>query len=210
MFFFGKSLVQVILSRATCHLQWEEHSITTSDNQTLSNNFADEARTTVEINTHITSVPPIRLRLYHGSCRTHIVLSIHHALFDAISLPRVLKYVEDAYRGRRLQNLTPPDQILEHVAFRDLSPARDYWTSTLRSFDWSYRALVDVTQPASPKRVTITLDTPLSYFQQMLAHRQVTLQAVFTCTFATVLATHLYQSEDVIFGVSLAMILSQA
>ncbi|KAG0707677.1 hypothetical protein DFH29DRAFT_1053034 [Suillus ampliporus] len=181
VFFFGKTLVQVILPPATCHLQWEEPSVTASDNETFSNYFFDKeaAKAAVEINTRITSVPPVRLRLYHGSSCAHIVLSIHHALFDAISLSR----------------------MLNTSAFRDLSPAREYWTLTLRNFNWFYRDLMDVTQSASPKRISIILDTPLSYFQQMLAHCQVTLQAVLTCTFASVLANHLCQSDDLIFGI---------
>ncbi|KAG1753411.1 hypothetical protein EDB19DRAFT_828730 [Suillus lakei] len=203
VFFFGKTLVQVILSRAACHLYWKESSITASDDETFPNYFFVEeaSRAAVEINALITSVPPVRLRVYHGPCGTYIVLSIHHALFDAISLSHMLKYVEDAYLGRPLQKLTPPDQLLEHVAFQDLSPAREHWTSTLRNFNWSYRDLMDVTQSASPKRISIILDTPLSYFQQMLAHCQVTLQAVLTCTFASVLANHLCQSDDLIFGI---------
>ncbi|KAG1758171.1 hypothetical protein EDD22DRAFT_216377 [Suillus occidentalis] len=148
----------------------------------------------------ITSVPPVRLRLYHQSCGTYTVLSIHHALFDAISVSGILKYVEDAYLDKPLQNITPPEQILEHILFRDLTPAREHWTSTLRDFNWSYHDLVDVAQSASPKRISITFDTPLSYFQQMLAHCQVTLQATLTCTFASVLANHLCQSDDLIFG----------
>lgn len=202
VFFFGKTLVQVLLSRTTCHLHWEESSVAASDDETFSNYFFDEeaAKVAVEINALITSVPPVRLRLYRQSCGTYIVLSIHHALFDAISLPRILKYVEDACLDKPLQKLAPPDQILEHVTFRDLTPARDHWTSTLRNFNWSYRDLMNVTQPASPKRTSIIFDTPLSYFQQMLAHCQVTLQAALTCTFASVLANHLCQSDDLIFG----------
>ncbi|KAG1756694.1 uncharacterized protein EDB91DRAFT_31035 [Suillus paluster] len=208
VFFFGKTLVQVILSRATCHLQWEESSIPASDNETFSNYFFDEeaAGAAAEMNTRITSVPPVRLRVYRGSCCAHIVLSIHHALFDAISLSRMLKYVEDTYLSRPLPQLTPPNQILEHIAFRDLSPAREYWTSTLRNFDWSSRDLMGVAQSASPKRISIIFDTPLSYFQQMLVHCQVTLQAVLTCTFASVLANHLCQSDDLIFGVRLTIL----
>lgn len=210
VFFFSNSLIQVILSPEISHLQWEEHSTTTSNKETFSDHFFDEeaAKIAVEINAHITSVPPVRLRIYHEPFGTQMTLSIHHALFDAISLPRVLKYVENTYFDRGLQKLTPPDQILEHIVFRDLSPAREYWTSTLRNFNWSYRNLVNIAKSASPKRVTIALDTPLSYYQQMLAHCQVTLQAVFTCTFASVLANHLYWSDDVIFGVSDTEILS--
>lgn len=202
VFFFGKTLVQVLLSRATCHLHWEESSVAASDNETFSNYFfAEEAtKVAVDINSLITSVPPVRLRLYRQSYGTYIVLSIHHALFDAISLSRILKYVEDAYLDKPLQNLAPPDQILEYVTFRELTPAQDHWTSTLRNFNWSYRDLMDVSQSASPKRISITLDTPFSYFQQMLAHCQVTLQAALTCTFASVLANHLCQSDDLIFG----------
>jgi aryl carrier-like protein/NRPS condensation-like uncharacterized protein len=203
VFFFGKTLVQVLLSRATCHLHWEETSVAAGDNETFSDYFfdAEATKAAVEINTLITSVPPVRLRLYRQSYGTYIALSIHHALFDAISLPRILKYVEHAYLDKPLQNITPPDQILEHVTFRDLTPAREHWTSTLRNFDWSYRDLKDVAQSASPKRISITLDTPFSYFQQMLAHCQVTLQAALTCTFSSVLANHLCQSDDLIFGI---------
>lgn len=202
VFFFGKTLAQVLLSRTTCRLHWEESSVATSDSETFCDYFFNKeaAKVAVEINTLITSVPPVRLRLYRQSCGTYTVLSIHHALFDAISLSRILKYVEDAYLDKPLQNITPPDQILEHILFRDLTPAREHWTSTLRDFNWSYRDLVDVTQSASPKRISITLDTPLSYFQQMLAHCQVTLQAILTCTFASVLANHLCPSDDLIFG----------
>lgn len=198
----------MLLSRATCHIHWEESSVAASDSETFANHFFDEeaTRVSVEINTLITSVPPVRLRLYHQSYGTYIVLSIHHALFDAISLPRILKYVEDAYLDKPLQNITPPNQILEHTTFRDLTPAREYWTSTLRDFNWSYRNLMDVTQSASPKRISITLDTPLSYFQQMLAHCQVTLQAALTCTFASILANRLCLSDDLIFGVSLTVL----
>lgn len=202
VFFFGKTLVQVVLSRSTCCLHWEESSAAASESESFCNYFFDEeaAKAAVEINAFITSVPPVRLRLYRQSCGTYIVLSIHHALFDAISLSRILKYVEDAYLEKPLQDLAPPDQILEYITFRDLTPAQEHWTSTLRNFNWSYRDMMDVTQSASPKRISIILDTPLSYFQQMLAHCQVTLQAMLTCTFASVLANHLCQSDDLIFG----------
>ncbi|KAH7889359.1 hypothetical protein F5I97DRAFT_1801464 [Phlebopus sp. FC_14] len=204
VFYFGRDLVQVILQSTDVQLPWREESNSMiTDNDDFSEFFfAHEASSlSTEINHAVSTVPSFRLNIYPGMQSRWLVLSIHHALFDGISLPLILKYVEDEILGNSHAPTPSAEQLLEYIHSADSTAARDFWISNMNGFDWSTLRPMDVAPLSRPQRKTVPITVPLTSLTQLVAPCQVTLQAALTCTFATLLAQYMYRSDDVIFGV---------
>lgn len=60
--------------------------------------------------------------------RPVFILTLHHALYDGWSLPRVLKHVEDIYYRRQTDEMLPIQGVIRHVQAIDYSKAAAYWT----------------------------------------------------------------------------------
>ncbi|KAH7922105.1 hypothetical protein BV22DRAFT_1037866 [Leucogyrophana mollusca] len=202
VFFFTRAFVQVVLRPEACQLRWAEKSASVDDSSFGEWFFEEEAAPIAEeINGAVSSHPPFGVSVYRSAHFTRVVLSIHHALFDGISLPQLLKRVEDIYYGKSRPSTAPMARILDAMSRVDAQLARDYWKSTFDGFNWSGLSPRAPSPSIKPTRKVIPFDVPLSTLNSKLAAHQVTLQALLTCTYASLLATHLHQSGDVVFGV---------
>ncbi|KAL4999159.1 hypothetical protein BDV10DRAFT_184570 [Aspergillus recurvatus] len=83
------------------------------------------------------SSPPVRLRLLKAADKDGILLIIHHALYDAWSMPMLVSELGKLYNGQSTDPTTNPD----FPAFVDFSlgslsklgvAEKEYWTSTLK------------------------------------------------------------------------------
>ncbi|KAL4907117.1 hypothetical protein BDW74DRAFT_175902 [Aspergillus multicolor] len=82
------------------------------------------------------SSPPVRLRLLKATDRDGILIIIHHALYDAWSMPMLISELDKLYTGHD----EPLDTNLAFPSFVDSSlrslsqlNEKEYWTSTLQS-----------------------------------------------------------------------------
>ncbi|EGN93241.1 hypothetical protein SERLA73DRAFT_172154 [Serpula lacrymans var. lacrymans S7.3] len=203
VFFFSKALIQVVLRPDACNLLWEEHETPLKDDSAFSNWFFSEKATKVStgINSHISSIPPFRINVFRAPHGDRLVLSIHHALFDGISLPILLKNVEDEFNAVPYPSGSPVAVVLDEMAKVDLSKAREFWVKSLDGFDWSEVAFRSPSSSSPTRRFAVPFQISLSSLNAKLAVHKVTLQALLSSTFAALLATHMYHSNDIIFGV---------
>ncbi|KAL4988027.1 hypothetical protein BDW68DRAFT_177220 [Aspergillus falconensis] len=83
------------------------------------------------------SSPPVRMRLLKAADKDGILLIIHHALYDAWSMPMLVSELGKLYSGQSTDPTTNPD----FPAFLDFSlhslsnlgvSEEEYWTSTLK------------------------------------------------------------------------------
>lgn len=203
VFFFGSQLVQVILRSDKCVLPWSEKPPSPDDDDTFCASFlADEALSLAEdINRSSEASPLFRLTAYLQQDDRRLVLSIHHSLFDGISLPVVMKVVEDELFHRSSKLVCNLDELLEYVHYPETSGAREFWFSQFSNFDWSTYQLKDTPPSAQPQRKEVPVTKSLSAIQGLVASENVTLQAALTYAFAILLSQHVQCRDDIVFGV---------
>ncbi|KAI6036271.1 hypothetical protein BKA83DRAFT_4160555 [Pisolithus microcarpus] len=206
VFFFGSQLVQVVLRSDKCVLPWSEKPPSVDDDDTFCTSFlADEASSLAEDINRLSEVSPLfRLTAYLQQDHRRLVLSIHHSLFDGISLPVVLKVVEDElfHRPSKLVcNLKNLDELLENVHYSETSSPRDFWISRFSDFDWSTYQLKDIPPSFQPQRKEVPVTKSLSAIQGLVASQNVTLQAALTYAFAILLSQYIQCRDDIVFGV---------
>lgn len=144
--------------------------------------------------------PPLRIGVYVSSKASFIVLSIHHALFDGISLPILLNEIEREYAGSAPYPPALLGDILDQIGTIDMIKAQSFWADYFDGFVWPSKSLQTAASSATRRHV-VPFKTSLSNLKTLAAGHQVTLQALLTCTFGHILATHIYRSDDVAFGV---------
>ncbi|KAL6236826.1 hypothetical protein BDW75DRAFT_103224 [Aspergillus navahoensis] len=84
------------------------------------------------------SSPPVRLRLLKAADKDGILFIIHHALYDAWSMPMLVSELGKLYNGHSTDPTTNPDfPAFVDFSLRSLSKLgvaeKEYWTSTLKS-----------------------------------------------------------------------------
>jgi hypothetical protein len=154
-----------------------------------------------QINSATLATPLFRLTVYTKSDGHRVALSIHHALFDGISLPLILQFVEDELLGRSHSPMCSAEQLLEYVYSADTDAAREFWVAKFSGFDWSTQRSINLQPSSQIRRKAVPLATSLSTLSELLAPHEVTLQSALTCTFASLLAQHVRHNDDVAFGV---------
>ncbi|KAH7913722.1 hypothetical protein BJ138DRAFT_561170 [Hygrophoropsis aurantiaca] len=203
VFFFTRAFVQVVLRPEACQLRWTDKSTPVDDRALFSEWFFEEEAEHIaeQINSSVSSQPPFGITAYCSAQSAYIVLSIHHALFDGISLPQLLKCVEDIYHGKTSPKAPPMAHILDAMSRVDANLASEYWNTTFAGFNWNDFSFKTPSPSVKPTRKIIPFSTPLSTFNAKLATHKITLQALLTCAHASLLANHVYHRSDVVFGV---------
>ncbi|KAL4259866.1 Non-ribosomal peptide synthetase [Pleurotus pulmonarius] len=201
VFYFDRSLIQIILRPGVAPLPWIEKPMPSIPEADFPAWFAKHEAEGIAryLNENMSNKPLFQLTAYTShSKRCHLVLSLHHALFDGSSLPILFQDLEQVYHGEYVDSPAPLKSVLDTIASVDLVKAELFWRSMFKDFSW----------PASPFRhststeweeFAVPFKTSLSEFRNMAAQACVTLQALLTCTFAALFA-RVYGQDDIVFG----------
>ncbi|KAI0082634.1 hypothetical protein K474DRAFT_1654750 [Panus rudis PR-1116 ss-1] len=202
LFFLARDLVQVILHPDDCHLPWSENQTDLDNDDEFRNWFLStpSSQLSIDINEHLSETPGFRLSHYYSPSQHYLVLSIHHALFDGISLPLLLNDVERAYLHHSLQPTPPASRVLDSIHAIDVEKARLHWTQLFAGFDWRKTVLRE-TSSSKFAVASQPFSTALSALQDRAATQRTTVQALLMSAYAFLLATTLYGEDDVVFGV---------
>lgn len=203
MFHFGKVLTQVILKPEYSPLAWENKEIRPLNQESFRDFFLIQCASHIAttINRNISTIAPYRLSAYSSGSQTFLALSIHHSLFDGISLPQIFFQVEKHYLHLSPNPTASTSDILECISTIDLAAAKSFWQKYLSRYKWSHESLLSI-RPSNTKRLIQPFKESLSSFKKVAASQHVTVQALFTCAFSRLLALQVYQRTDVVFGVS--------
>lgn len=212
VFHFGSELVQVVLCPHAIEWRFREEEVPFSSDVEFQTHFTIEAgsRTAREINSDLSRTPAVRLSFYanRASGTTYAVLSIHHALYDGISLPVLLRDLERAYTKQQQLPSAPLRTILEHIVTIDQAAARNFWIGYLQDFAWQ-RLLNKSASSARADVATIMFKQPLSQLQAKAAAQHITLQALLMTAYGYLLGQHVYSHDDVTFGVGRSLTFSK-
>ncbi|KAH6918511.1 peptide synthetase [Coprinopsis sp. MPI-PUGE-AT-0042] len=145
------------------------------------------------------SSPPIWLRLFNSESKhsSILVLVMHHALYDGISIEKLLVTVQNLYRGQEVSSTTQFTDLLPSF-FRQESEGVAFWTSRLADFGG-----VLLSQGTQGENLTHTSVKPVNIdvalLNKLLKASEATPQCLLQAALAHTLAK-LTKSEDVVFG----------
>jgi hypothetical protein len=215
VFYFGKQLVQVVLAPTSSQLPWIEKWTPFTDVNSFCTFFYAEVAPSLarQINDTTSTTPPFRLVVFPTPGNRHghwLALSIHHALFDGVSLPLILKFVEDELLAKPHPIAYSPESLLEHMHSARIDAGRQFWAAMFSDFNWSGHRLTSVRSSHQIRRKVISLTTSLIDLRKLLAPHQVTMQSVLTCTFALSLAKYIHHTNDVAFVVRFCIMATYA
>ena len=139
--------------------------------------------------------PPVYLRHIHCD-GDYLIVVLHHALYDGISLPMLFNYVKMVYIG------DPPSTTQFHAFSRritSLEPqATDYWVARLRGVH--PRAFPRVAPPSVDAwRASKTVDLSKETIDRFCRRYEVSAQSIAQASWAKVLAIYL-KYLDVVYG----------
>ena len=145
------------------------------------------------------SSPPCLLRLVHGPTENHIIVKLHHATYDAWTLPSIISDLIDLYNG------SPSPEALSFAPFitqilqsRNSHSSQSYWRKTLDGGERTFLPTLSSNQSTTTSttlrpaiRDLHTLDSTchaaslslstiiLTAFARILANRTTTANPVF-------------------------------
>lgn len=148
-----------------------------------------------EILASISTIPPWRFVV----CGDGVVkVFLHHALYDAHSLPLLLDGLAEALA---LQTLEPPkhdlSDLIEHVASVDSAAAQAFWQDAFSGSSLSASPWDSAAPLPHPKRVRV--EFPLAPLAESAARAQVTV-ASLVMTAVAVAFSHALGTDDLVLG----------
>ncbi|KAJ5216558.1 uncharacterized protein N7498_002965 [Penicillium cinerascens] len=143
--------------------------------------------------------PLIRLGIVSAGSIDYFIFTIHHALYDGFSLPRILRAIDCAYLGQTIPRWEPFNKFVMYLASLDYQKAETFWRAELAGFsgvlfpspssvDHHPIDMMTKTQSASlhvPSAVAVTMTTAIQF------------------AWALTLAQYA-DSDDIVFGVTLS------
>lgn len=135
--------------------------------------------------------------LRSGPNGLYLVLFMHHALYDGLSIPSLLSHVEHVYQN---QEIARPAQFFDFIP-RMLSrqdQATAHWTKRLQNYNpvaLLHNTLISSKGITSSRLVSVQKEVLV----QFVLNNAVTLQCLAQAVWAKYLAS-LYSSSDVVFG----------
>lgn len=206
-------LVQVTLRTPPAQVEWYQSSTINNDTfiQFL---VSQEQQKPVNL-----ELPPVRLTVLNTSVDTIIFLTIHHALYDGISLPLLLAKFQDFLESdaKPLQ-VSNPDvagfpNFVAFVNSQDHQKQSSFWRKYL---DGSASTLVPLKHPDMKRSVRTEVYRPGALCNSSLLDNRcrtegVSVHSVFLAAYAKVYAHHLglrdgpaRQRDDVVIGIYLS------
>ncbi|KAF9649477.1 hypothetical protein BDM02DRAFT_3230298 [Thelephora ganbajun] len=199
-FILESDTLQVVLSPHASSLPWIFHD--TEEDHNISEWFEAEegARIAEDINDDI-ATPLFRLNFYQSPHASYLSVSIHHALYDGIAFPLLMKEVDAVYRNQSLEDVVPLAQVVHHINLVSHGDrAKEFWVSEFEGINLRDRPLYRRNE-RQVVRYARVLDTSLQDLRSRCSAIHVTLEALFASTIAYLGGRSFGWSNDPIFGI---------
>ena len=139
--------------------------------------------------------PPVHLR-HVSSGGDYLIVVLHHALYDGISLPMLFDYVKAAYTGN------PPSTVQFHTISRWITSletqATGYWGTRLKGVHpWAFPR--EISSPANAWRASKVVNLPKGVIDRFCRRYEVSAQSIAQASWAKVLAI-CSKRLDVVYG----------
>lgn len=192
---------QVVLETAT--LPWASVE-TSSDNL---NTDVTRKKSDFEHRSPVNGDLPYSVTVFKDSVThsTHLLLSIHHALYDGEGIAQLLHELQASLAGEKLPQATPFHRFIQYMVSFNSDASDQFWdrylsdvSPTLLSTPKKPSANGSVTQTAS-QQIHVNLSNSLTSFKRQCMDLSVTPLNVFHAAWARLLALH-SGATDICFG----------
>ncbi|KAF9783958.1 hypothetical protein BJ322DRAFT_1067759 [Thelephora terrestris] len=199
-FVLGPETLQVVFSLLASTLPWILHDIEEGRNILEMFGVEEGPRIARDINDDITT-PLFRLNLYRSPHSSYLAVSIHHAIYDGVAFPLLMKQVDAAYGTHSLQDVVQLSEVVRHIvpASRD-NRTEEFWVSELQGIQLHDRSLHQRNEHHVVRYAKL-LDVSLQHLRSRCSAIHVTLEALFAGAIAYLGRRFLEWSNDVIFGI---------
>ena len=199
---FENHIVQLVLKVAPLFCDYMYTDAADDGNLNLRQRQSDIA---FDIMANIETQPPVKLTVASRQLLGHkglLLVSIHHALYDAESFSMLLDEVYTNYQGTKsLVARTPITALINHIESRSQSDARMFWTGYLAGYSPSSKP--QSTSKGQSSSITKEIVTPLTDLEKFAISMNSTLASVMQALVGIILAEKA-QTQDVIFGTILS------
>ncbi|RPB21806.1 hypothetical protein L211DRAFT_827739 [Terfezia boudieri ATCC MYA-4762] len=207
-------ILQVVFSEVEAQFEAVEMSITSKDYQDfVSSQVSQEQQKQVSLRS-----PPVRLRMINTGQESFLLLTIHHALYDGVSLPLLLKRLRKMYNSvPQVPKPTPPiswPSVVAYTSSRDRSKQEIFWSKYL---DGAISTLLSCrsnpNQLGQKPKVRASIFNPTLFRNSSTLEEQcwkhgITLQSLFLASFSKIYAELLSpkpsSAQNIVIGIYLS------
>ena len=133
-----------------------------------------------------------------------LILTIHHALYDGVSLKLLMQAVDERLRGASPIPSPPPFQrFIKHMLSLNGPEAESYWRSTVQGDDINTFPSLPSAIPEPVANSATHIDVGFSGDGTEHGHREITMSSIIRAALGLTLARYT-DSNDVVFGATLS------
>ncbi|PSK56044.1 Nonribosomal peptide synthetase 2 [Elsinoe australis] len=148
--------------------------------------------------------PTWRCKILEKDGKLEMFLTMHHALYDAVSLSHILGQLSDALEGRELKSQANVDSALVHIVSSSKSDTdqKKFWSEALQAVIPSRFPNLHPVVPGQTEILDINLTCAWSRtdLETLCSTQSVSLQAIFEAAWARLLSAYSGE-EQVTFGI---------
>lgn len=184
--------VQVVLKDLP--LPWREQNLDISNNSAFSEGYAGNVASMI-----VKMSKPFCVDVHTSARGTKLILHMHHAIYDEISMSRLLGEVEIAYRGKVLPAPTSFAPFLTEIQRQSGQDAIAFWSAQIEGFKPKPFPVVHSSEPA--EEVVLETRMPISHsdLDSYCRRHAVSHVAVFQAALVKVMACA-QGAQDICFG----------
>ena len=147
--------------------------------------------------------PPITLNLLQSATpgdAQQLVLVLHHALYDGLSIAELFRAAEQLYRGSELPKSVQYHRLLPRIVWQEQN-GTSFWVDRLRDLRHAPLPRKDSGPEGIPAvhQASLLIQVSGEEIRQVCSYAEVTPQCIGQAAFAKLLST-MTQCRDVVFG----------
>ncbi|KAJ6015024.1 hypothetical protein N7540_009615 [Penicillium herquei] len=192
------AFVQVVLAEAD--LPW---SIVETSSSEFNSDVA-KSKSEFERQSPVSGKPPYLLTIFSNpNGDSHLLLSIHHALYDAEGITQLLEEIQRVIRGETLSHATPFHKFIEYMVSASTNQSDQFWDRYLAGLSPALLSPQEHSQTSENSSASLQLHVniseSLSSFKNKCKELSVAPLNVFHAAWARLLSSH-SNSNDICFG----------
>lgn len=177
--------------------------LTMASGQTF-NYYSLQKKISKELIDKVLDVPPVRFSVMIGEHKQRtLMLSIHHALFDGISIKMLFQDLRSLYEGYKPLVRPCAIPLLRHIATQDIVQSKEYWNGLLKGWENAPLLAGRAFERTAPKEAQRTFRVSLRDLDRQAISLGCTLATLLQCTFGICMA-RILRTPDIILGLVLS------
>ena len=135
------------------------------------------------------------------SSLTHLILTIHHVLYDGWCLERLVVDLISGLDGLPIMPSPPFKNLVQYIEGQDVALTQAYWQTYLSG--WEGSSSLRLGQPSQQGEkyvpISLTCEMPMKDLNEAASRHQVTMTSLAKAAWALTLREYM-QTDDVVFG----------